>query len=106
MWALPATRSPRRRFFMVPSAATTGSEATNSGTAELGGERQEELARHDVVGELVDVAHDLGERVGLVHVDEARARRRLPLAHRALPGSAHLGPELADHFGDIVLGGV
>ena len=48
--------------------------------AELGAERKEELARHDVVRELVDVAHDLGERLGFVRVDEPRAGRGGSLA--------------------------
>jgi len=40
--------------------------------AALGADGEEELARHHVVRVLVDVAHDLGERLGFVHIGEAR----------------------------------
>ena len=39
-----------------------------------------------------------------MRVQQARARRHRPFAHGAGPGSAHFGPELAHHAGDVVVG--
>ena len=56
---------------------------TRRRAAALRTQSKEELARHHVVRELVDVTHDVAERLGLVHVQEPRAGRHDTVAHAA-----------------------
>jgi hypothetical protein len=74
------------------------------GRRTLAVEAQEQLAGHDVIAVLVDVADDLAERGDSWTGQRARAGRRAPCAHAAAEAAAEFPPQGAEQSFDLDVG--
>ncbi len=87
----------RCRNDSIASADFAGVEGR---AARHGADAQEQVARHRVVAELVDVANDVRQHRALMRRDQARVGRHLAFACGAAERAAGLAPQREEAAGE------